>query len=317
MNTQSDPIAKALQGQDWLEPVEQTLKKGLDGVFQPDTARGKPVENALHGVWLGHPLHPVLTDIPLGAWSITFILDLIEDVSGDRKYQAGAAASLTVGLGGAAAAAATGLTDWKEIDQDARRTGLVHGLLNTVALSLYVTSAVQRARGKRGSAKAFSYLAYGVAMGSAWLGGHLVFTNQIGVARAPLQEPPPDFVPVLPLDQLEESKPRKVEHNGYPLLLVRKGQKVYALTETCTHAGGPLSEGKLQDGCIRCPWHGSLFSLENGEVKEGPAVHPEIAFETRVSGNQIEVRMRKSVNDQKRMERIGPEQSTAPARAGS
>jgi nitrite reductase/ring-hydroxylating ferredoxin subunit/uncharacterized membrane protein len=286
----TDPIATQLQNQQWMEPLEKGLKQTLDAAFAPDAARGKPVANALHGVWLGHPLHPALTDIPLGAWTVTLVLDLIEDITGDTKYRAGADAALTIGIIGAAAAAIPGLTDWKDIDQDARRTGLLHGLLNTTALSLYAGSSLQRNNRNRAAGRLLSYVAFGISIGAAWLGGNLSFTNRVGAARVPSQDPPHDFTPVLAMSELEDNQPRHVEANGYPVVLVKRNDQVFALTDLCTHAGGPLSEGTVENDCIRCPWHGSLFSMKTGEVVEGPSVHCVRAFETRIRDGQIEIK---------------------------
>ena len=266
------------------------MKTALDAAFHSDSENGKPVENALHGVWLGHPLHPVLTDIAIGAWTTACVFDLIDDFGFSKNLRTGADGSILLGITGAAAAAAAGLTDWKEIDQGARRTGLLHGLLNSVALGLFVTSSILRAQRDRSRAKLFSYAGFGVMIGSAWLGGHLSFSNQIGVARVPAQEPPEDFTAVLPASQLEENKPRRVEANGYPLVLVKRGEQILALAEMCTHAGGPLSEGRLEGDCIRCPWHGSLFDMRDGSVVESPSVHAVACFDTRVQNGQIEVR---------------------------
>ena len=288
---QPDAIVRTLEQQNWLEPAEIGLKKSLDTLFESDDAGGKPIQNALHGVWLGHAVHPVLTDVPVGAWTVAFVLDLIEETTGARQFRAGADAALSIGLIGAAGAAATGLSDWRDISQEARRTGLIHGILNGAATLLYLASAIQRARRNRGSARAFSYAAYAISAGSAWLGGHLVYANQIAVERTSGKKPPSDFVPVLPVAQLEESKPCKAEYQGYELVLVKKADRIYALADACTHLGGPLSEGVVEDNCIRCPWHGSLFSLETGAVKESPANRPQAHFEARVRGGQVEVRV--------------------------
>jgi nitrite reductase/ring-hydroxylating ferredoxin subunit/uncharacterized membrane protein len=290
MAEENDGIAAALSTQQWMEPVENGLTKGLQTVFKADTDRGKPVANALHGVWLGHPLHPMLTDIPIGAWTVAVLLDLVDEIGGSQKYQAGADAALTIGIAGAGAAAVAGLTDWKDIDQGARRTGFVHAMLNTVALSLFACSAVQRNRRERPLARALGYAGLAVTMASGWLGGHLTFAQKIGVEHVPAQQPPDSFQPVLAANELEESKPRRVESLGYPILLVKRGDAIFAVTEMCPHAGGPLSEGALEGDCIRCPWHGSLFSLRTGDVVEGPSVYCVQKFDTRVQNGNIEVK---------------------------
>ncbi len=287
---QADDIIRKIEVQEWLSPAEDALKRGLDAVFEPDRQKGKPIENALHGVWLGHALHPVLTDVPIGAWTVALVLDVVEGSSGTRKYRAGADGAIIIGLVGAAGAALTGLTDWKEISVESRRTGLIHGLLNSVATGFYLASSIQRARGKRSGARWLAYVGYGITMGAAWLGGHLVYANQIGVERTAGKRPPVDFVPVMAVAELPDEKPRRAEYQGYPIVLVKKANTIYALADLCSHLGGPLSEGQVEGDCIRCPWHGSLFSLENGAVIESPATRPQIAFEARVRGGQIEIR---------------------------
>jgi nitrite reductase/ring-hydroxylating ferredoxin subunit/uncharacterized membrane protein len=289
MPEQIDAIAAALETQNWLQPLESGLQDALTNVFAQDGARGKPIENALHGLWLGHALHPVLTDVPAGAWTVTFVLDLVQDLGGSSRYEAGADAAMTIGMVGAGAAAVTGLTDWKDIERKSRRTGLVHAMLNTLALSLYIGSAIQRSRRKQGSARALRYMAYGVTMGSAWLGGHLSYNNQIGVARLPQQQPPARPAAVLSASELMESEPRRVDCAGYPVVLVKQGGQIYALTDTCTHAGGSLAEGKVEADCIRCPLHGSLFSLRTGEVVEGPSVYPVLPLQAVVREGHVEV----------------------------
>jgi nitrite reductase/ring-hydroxylating ferredoxin subunit len=125
---------------------------------------------------------------------------------------------------------------------------------------------------------------------AAYLGGHLVFKEKIGVDHTADYSPPKDFVPVLAEVELRENELRRVEANGMPVLLVRRGQRIYAIAETCAHLGGPLSEGKLEDATVGCPWHGSRFSLDDGRVLEGPSVHVQPVLEVRVRDGQIEVR---------------------------
>ena len=283
--------------QTWLEPLEEGLQKGLAEAFKSDALRGKPVENALHGVWLGHPLHPALVGIPLGAWTVAFVLDLVEEATGERHLRRGADLAVAVGLAGAAGSAVTGLTDWKDVPGPPRRTGMVHALLNVTATALYVASAVQRKRQNRGAARALAYAGFGLSMTASWLGGHLVFSDQIGVEHKAAAEAPGDFVPVARLADLAEGKPHRVTYQDYPMVLVREGERVFALAEICSHLGGPLSEGTVEGECIRCPWHGSLFRLEDGEVAESPATRPQSAFEARIHGDQIELRLRSKVID--------------------
>jgi nitrite reductase/ring-hydroxylating ferredoxin subunit len=125
---------------------------------------------------------------------------------------------------------------------------------------------------------------------SAYLGGHLVYKKKIGVDHTADYSPPDDFVPVLAEAELPENQLRRVNANSMPVLLVRRGGRIYAIAETCSHLGGPLSEGQLEDTSVRCPWHGSCFSLEDGRVLEGPSVHAQPVLEVRLRDGQIEVR---------------------------
>src|SRR2546421_11801268 len=122
------------------------------------------MKTAVHGVWLGHPLHPVFTDLPIGAWTTGLVLDAVAATSHDRGMQRAGDVAIAVGLAGAAAAAVTGLTDWSETSGHARRTGLVHGLLNIAATALYATAYVLRTRGSRSSGQTCALAGYGLAV---------------------------------------------------------------------------------------------------------------------------------------------------------
>jgi nitrite reductase/ring-hydroxylating ferredoxin subunit/uncharacterized membrane protein len=243
----------------------------------------------LHGVWLGHPLHPALTDIPIGSWSASLILDILS-LRGNRVFRQGADATLSIGIVGALASGLAGLTDWQETYGRERRIGLLHGLLNTTGLALYTVSLVQRRRKRRGAGVLFSLLGYSATILSSYLGGELVFRQGVGVNHAAWLEKPEEFIPVMDEAKLPPDKPVRAMAGTTPVLLVRRSGMIYALAAVCTHAGGPLDEGELHDGVIVCPWHGSNFSLEDGHVKAGPATMNEPAFEVRVRNGKIEVR---------------------------
>ncbi|MDQ3920253.1 MAG: Rieske 2Fe-2S domain-containing protein [Acidobacteriota bacterium] len=207
---------------------------------------GQEVKDFLHGTWLGHPLHPVLTDVPIGAWTAALALDAMETISGRRELGAGADAAIAVGLVGAVGSALTGVTDWSETDGRARKVGLLHGLLNAGATVLYTTSLVMRRRKKRSAGAGFAMLGYAVSSAAAYLGGRLVYGEQIGVDHTAAQEMPKEFVAVLAEGELGEGEMKKVEAEGVPVLLVRRGGEIHAIAHTCSHLGGPLSEGKLE-----------------------------------------------------------------------
>jgi nitrite reductase/ring-hydroxylating ferredoxin subunit/uncharacterized membrane protein len=282
---------EVIKKQDWLEPIADRLQPTVAAALGTEGPIGPKVANILHGTWLGHPLHVVLTDVPLGSWTAAAVLDVIEDKTGSRAIRRGADAAIAVGLVGASGAALTGLADWSKIGGGRpRRIGLAHGLLNATATACYVTSlCLRRAHSRRGGRR-FALLGLIVSSVAAYLGGHLVYKEKIGVDHTADYSPPEDFVAVLAEAELLENQLRRVDANGMPVLLVRRGHRIYAIAEICSHLGGPLSEGKLEDATVRCPWHGSRFSLEDGSVLEGPSVHAQPILEVRVRDGQIEVR---------------------------
>jgi nitrite reductase/ring-hydroxylating ferredoxin subunit/uncharacterized membrane protein len=286
-----DTALTIIERQEWLEPVAEELQKAVGSVFESAGEAGQKTKNFLHGTWLGHPLHPALTDIPVGAWTAALVMDAMEDITGQRHWRKGADAAIAIGLAGAVGAAVTGLTDWQSTDGRARKVGLTHGLMNMGGALLYGTSLVMRKTKLRAAGRGFSLLGFAVAAGAAYLGGKLVYSERIGVDHSADQELPKRFVSVLTDHALKEGQLRRVEVKGARILLARKDGEIFAISEVCSHLGGPLSEGKMKDCSVICPWHGSRFSLEDGSVLDGPATHAQPALETRVVDGEIQVRV--------------------------
>jgi nitrite reductase/ring-hydroxylating ferredoxin subunit/uncharacterized membrane protein len=286
----SESLVNIISRQDWLQKTSDVLQPAVKNVFEARGPTGQRVKDALHGKWLGHPLHPVITDIPIGAWTTALVFDIIDKINGQEDYGSAADAAITVGLVGAVGSAVSGVTDWSETNGRARKIGIAHGLLNLSATMLYATSLVMRRSGKPRGRLGLALLGFATSCAAAYLGGHLVYGEQIGVNHAAAQAPPHEFVPVLAEAELPENELRRVEANGVPVLLARRDGTIYALAETCSHMGGPLSEGRLEGDSVRCPWHGSRFSLEDGRVLDSPATFPQPCFEIRVNNGQIEVR---------------------------
>ena len=278
----------AVANQPWLDAVGNPLSEAVRAFFRNAGPAGQTVKNALHGVWLGHPIHPVLTDIPIGAWTAALAMDAREAASGDEAYGRGADFALGVGLVAAAGAAVTGLNDWSETDGHARRLGLLHGVLNLSATALVATSYALRRNGARGAGRSCALAGVGVAVAAAYLGGQLVYSERIGVTHAAIAEPE-KLTPVLPSGDLPDGSMRKATVEDASFLLVRQHQRVCALAHPCAHLGGPLSEGTLKDGSVVCPWHGSEFALADGRVLNGPATESQPCFAVRESNGQIEV----------------------------
>jgi nitrite reductase/ring-hydroxylating ferredoxin subunit/uncharacterized membrane protein len=259
------------------------------GVRRLRDAAPRALKNLLHGTVLGHPLHPVVTDIPVGAWSVTAVLDALELIGRD-DLSAAADAALTLGLAGAAGAVVTGYAEWSDTAGRPRALGLAHALCNALAANAYAGSLVLRSRGRRRAGIGLAFAGYALVGFASYLGGELSFGMQIGVRHAgePLT-PPVDFTAVLAEDELPLGALKRVDAGGLPVLLVRTEAGIHAMGAACTHRGAPLDEGTLEDRCVRCPWHGSAFALD-GSVVEGPATYPQPRYETRVAGGRIEVR---------------------------
>lgn len=217
------------------------------------------------------------------------VFDTIDAVSDRGEFGVAAGSALAVGILGALGAALAGLTDWSDTDPPARRIGLIHGLLNVGGVSLFAGSLIARKRKSPGWGRTLSVLGYAVATFAARLGGNMVYEQRVGVDHTAGQSFPDDFVPVLAESELFEGSLRRVDYKGTPILLAKRDHHIYALAETCTHLGGPLSEGQFIDSSVKCPWHGSRFALEDGRVLDGPAVHPQPCLDARVRNGQIEV----------------------------
>ncbi len=274
-----------------IKPIEETLQKALDkALYAGGRPEAQALRNFLNGTWLGEPLHVVLTDVPIGAWTAAMIFDAVSLIGPRRKAAWAADACIALGLAGAVGAAATGLTDWSDVDPPARRTGLIHGALNLSATALFATSLVLRRKKSRTAGRLTAALGYAVMTYAAHLGGKMVYEDRVGVDRTDGQPLPENFVAVMAESDLPENKATRAVHDNVPILLVRRGDRLFAMAETCSHFSGPLSEGKLDGDSIVCPYHNSRFALEDGRVLDGPAVHPQPCLQARVRDGQIEVR---------------------------
>lgn len=269
------------------ERVQELLDKALYANGRPSAQK---IRNFLNGTWLGEPLHVVLTDVPIGAWTVTIVFDSLDLIRERREFLLAADTSLVIGLLGAAGAAVTGITDWSDVDPPARRRGLIHGLLNVGVTALFTTSLILRRRKSRAGGRLSAALGYALLALSAHLGGKMVYEQRVGVDRTAGQRFPEEFVAIIEESKLGESVPTRANCEGVPLLLVRRGQRIFGMSETCSHFSGPLSEGKVEGDSVVCPYHASRFALADGRVLDGPAVHPQPCLEVRVRNGQVEVR---------------------------
>jgi nitrite reductase/ring-hydroxylating ferredoxin subunit/uncharacterized membrane protein len=272
-------------------PREERIQKLLDkALYAGGSPVAQEIRNFLNGTWLGEPLHVVLKDLPIGAWTVAILFDVLDLTLDRREFALAADTSIAIGLVGAAGAAATGMTDWSDVDPPARRLGLIHGLLNLGGTALFATSLLLRKKQARRSGRIVAGLGYAVIAFAAHLGGKMVYEHRVGVDRTDGQVFPDKFVAVLPESELANDKPTRAMHQGVPILLIRRGNRLFAMAETCSHFSGPLSEGKLEGNSIVCPYHFSRFDLEDGHVLDGPAVHPQPCLDVRTQNGQVEVR---------------------------
>ena len=268
---------------DAVQPkVQELLDKG-----------GPWARYVLDGVWFEVPLHPVLTDVPIGSWTAAIVFDGLDLVSGKKAMRNAADASLTVGVASGFAAAVVGISDWRYTSGGSRRMGMAHAVLNAAGLTLNTASLLLRAAGRRNAGRLAFLAGYSLNGMGAHLGGELSYKYGLRVNRNAFDATGPgDYVPVLDEAELSGDEMRRVEVDGAPVLLSRseKDGRVCAIAANCNHMGGPLEEGTREGDTVVCPWHDSRFDLCNGKALNGPAVFPQSGYETRVREGKIEVK---------------------------
>lgn len=297
MASATERFTASIEESDRLDRPAYAVANVLSKTLELTGTASQPIQNALHGTWLGHPLHPALATVPVGTWTMALGLDIC-DALGVAPKGTGKAAdlALTVGTAGAVAAAAAGAADWRQVHGRDRRTGLAHAALNSTALGLTIGSLVMRRRDRRWAGRALSAAGWLTLAAGAYLGGHMVYRRRIGVDQADRSPEPRGFQPVLALAALEEDRPHRAEvwdeaaRAMIGIVLVRHRGQVHAMGSRCSHMGGPLDEGWLQNGGLVCPWHGTRYCLSTGHVLDGPSTAPQPRFVTRIREGQVEVR---------------------------
>lgn len=256
-------------------------------------AGGTTVRNVLDGTPMELPLHPALTDVPIGSWTAAIVFDGLDVITDSKAIRNAADASLAVGVLGGFAAAATGLSDWRYLSGGSRRMGMAHGLLNVAGIALSATSLILRVMGRRNAGRLAFLAGFSISGTAAHLGGELSYNYGLRVNRNVFEHGGPDgFETVLPENELTEGGVRGVTaQNGVEILLSRSSSgEVCAISGICSHFAGPLAEGEREGDTIVCPWHGSRFDLCSGKPIDGPAIFPQSTYEARVRDGQIEVK---------------------------
>ena len=281
-------LARLVTAQDgWARPLGDFNHRWLNALFRPV----RPLKDFLNGTWIGHPLHAAATDIPVGALLLTVVLDVLGQT-------AAADVALVVTILFMLAAAVTGAADYTDTDGSARVRATVHSTLMVVALLLLLISLALRATGgtDRTIAIALSFIGFLIVTAGAFVGGDVVYLFGNMVSRHAFRGSGTKWVKldtgaVTDLATIPEATPTKMKAGINDLVLVRVGETVHALHAVCAHAGGPLAEGTVVDGCIECPWHASRFRLTDGRLRQGPALYDQPAYEIRAAeGGGYEVR---------------------------
>jgi nitrite reductase/ring-hydroxylating ferredoxin subunit len=263
-------------------PLAGAVTRGMGAGGQAD---------ALHGVWLGQPVHPALTALPLGFWTSAAVLDFVP--GSQRASQV----LLALGLAGALPAAAAGLADWSALHREQQRVGLAHAASGAGASALFAASLFARAAGRVTSGRLLTLGGLAAVTAGSFLGRHMAFGLGAGASHA---EPVAHLAPLgwhdlCRIYDLPDGRLARRQLGYLTLAVLRQGSEVMAIADQCAHLGGPLHQGILTEGqdgpCVRCPWHGSTFSLTNGTVLHGPATARQPAFDSRiVEGGMVQVR---------------------------
>jgi nitrite reductase/ring-hydroxylating ferredoxin subunit len=256
-----------------------------------------PLRDVLNGVWLGHPLHPVLAQAPVGAWLSAAVLDgwprIRKNSAGKHRGRESCGEAeqrrlVGFGLAAAGAAALAGAADWSEQHEQQMRVGVVHAAANITAAAFYGASLLTR---RPAASRALRLAGLAAVAAGGLLGGHISFRLSGGAnqAEAVPHLVPPGWHDLMPAAGLEDARPAKAMLGEVPVVVIRDGGTVHVLAGRCSHLSGPLAEGELDAGGLTCPWHGSVFRITDGAVVHGPATAPQPVFRTRVRAGVIQV----------------------------
>jgi len=275
-------IVRQIEDADFLDAPASALAPVVEKMTRDDA-----VKRALSGTWLGHRLHPLLTDVVIGSWLSATVVDFVAWHSGERASRR----LVATGIAAAIPTIATGLSDWDDTSGKDRRIGIAHLAANSTGLTLQMASWVARIRRHHVRGALLSAAALAAVGAGGYLGGHLVFARRAGVDHEVPVIDDDGWLAACRIDELVDGEPISASVSGTPIAVVRNRGQIYALAAVCSHAGGPLDRGDVRDDTLVCPWHGSAFCLADGSVERGPATTPQPAYETRTRGDLVEVRV--------------------------
>ncbi|HEX5039747.1 MAG TPA: Rieske 2Fe-2S domain-containing protein [Candidatus Limnocylindria bacterium] len=276
-----------------LRGLSNGIASATDAVYRPLGKPGKLLQDLLNGSWLGHSVHAVLVDVVIGGTTMALFLDILRVFFGVDDLEVAATWVLGLAWLSALGAILSGLTDYKDTNPNSaeRDTAGLHGLINIVATAFFTVSLVQRLNSAHDGAFWVLLIGYLIVSVGGYIGGHVVFKYGYMVDHNAFSrgKRAKEFTAVAPVAEVPEATPTKVMFGTTAVMLVRRGDVVHALKETCSHAGGPLSEGKLQGDTITCPWHFSVFHTADGSVVHGPASSRQVSYRARVNAGQVEI----------------------------
>lgn len=282
----------------WAERVTNAIERSsvfdtIGGTLGDLVNRAVPpgrVKDLLAGTWYGHPLHPMLTDVTIGAWGSAMVLD----ISPGTDTEAGARRLIAAGIGASLPTAASGLSELADIvDAGPRRVAAAHALANVAAVVFYTGSYAARRRDSHGAGRTLSAAGTAMLIASGFLGSHLSYRQAVGVNQTAHLDGPTEWTAVADDTDVPEGTLRRIRVNDVDVALYRERGRLWAIADRCSHRGGPLHQGSTPDRSVRCPWHGSVFSMADGTVLRGPATAPQPAYEARVNAGSIEIRARR------------------------
>ena len=278
-------ISERIGALDALDAPAKAIAKQIRAMLPA----GGGVKDVMTGTWMGHALHPLLTDVPIGTWTSATLLDLF----GGRASRPAAQKLVGVGLLAAGPTAWTGWVDWADSEpgnDEVRRVGIVHAIANGAAATLYGASFAARRRGAHTTGVLLGLAGAGAMGAGGWLGGDLVLAKGVGVNETLFDEAPEEWTPALDASMLVENRPAHAVVGEVPVVIVKRNGSIHALADRCAHRGGSLHEGELDGDCIACPLHGTRFRLEDGAVMRGPSAYNQPVYETRLNDGRVEIR---------------------------
>lgn len=283
--TPLEPAIQRIESAAFLDPVAKQVGSTIRGVL----SSGK-LKDAVSGTWLGHALHPMLTDVVIGSFTSASLLDLL---GGDDRGRA-AERLIAMGIAAYGPTALTGVNDWADTEptnERVRRAGLVHAVSNALALSLYTASLLARRRGARREGAFLGAMGATVLSAGGYLGGHLTLTKGVGPNQTVFDQGSSEWSAAADASQVPDGRPTRVLVQDTPVLLLRRGEDVFAIHDRCSHRGCSLSEGELDGDQVICACHGSRFDIRDGSLRHGPATSGQPAFQVRQRDGVLEIRL--------------------------